>query len=285
MADTLPSPPKSRSSTPEEPSNTDALTARLDGLLEQYLELLDQYTTLREELSKTFSSGFFSLAQAQRASTLGAGRRYGEECYDERMKAQRKVSWSPGSTGDYLKCTVTKDKEVTTSKNAEEHAKQKSVNSAVENKQLHKDESTEQQDKVTKGGSDSQNTSPRAARPKQDPAKRDPLTWFGVLVPPALRQTQAQFVKATEGQIPDLIAIDLRLKSVEREVWKLRDQLGISTDYGQQELDEEEEDLRKVTQATQDVKLAESTTESKVSRKTLASRPAHSKPHLLKLGD
>lgn len=96
MADSLPSPPESRSSTPDETkntdTNTDALTARLDDLLEQYLELLDQYTTLREELSKTFSSGFFSLAQAQRASTLGAGRRYGEECYDERMKAQRKVS-------------------------------------------------------------------------------------------------------------------------------------------------------------------------------------------------
>lgn len=284
MADSLPSPPESRSSTPEEPSNTDALTARLDGLLEQYLELLDQYTTLREELSKTFSSGFFSLAQAQRASTLGAGRRYGEECYDERMKAQRKVSWSPGSAGGRLKCTITKDKEVTTSRKEEEHAKQKSMNSAVENKQLHKDESTEQQDKVKKGGSDSQNTPPKVARPKQDPAKRDPLTWFGVLVPPALRQTQAQFVKATEEQIPELIVVNSRLKMIEREVWKLRDQLGISSDYGQEESDEEE-DLDKITQATGDVKLAESTTESKVSRKTLTSRPAHSKSHLLKLGD
>jgi len=65
----------------------------LDTLLEQYLTLLDTYTSLREELSKQFSSGFFNLASAQRnaSSTLGAGRRYGEEGYDGRMKALRRM--------------------------------------------------------------------------------------------------------------------------------------------------------------------------------------------------
>ncbi|KEF51169.1 uncharacterized protein A1O9_12783 [Exophiala aquamarina CBS 119918] len=67
------------------------LSARLDALLESYLELLDTYTTLRAQLSKDFSSGFLALAQANRTSTLGPGRRYGEEGFDGRMKALKTV--------------------------------------------------------------------------------------------------------------------------------------------------------------------------------------------------
>lgn len=284
MADSLPSPPESRSSTPEETPNTDALTARLDDLLEQYLELLDQYTILREELSKTCSSGFFSLAQAQRTSTLGAGRRYGEECYDERMKAQRKVSWGPGPTRGDVRCKIAKDKEVDTRKNEKEHAKQEFADNVEKTSKLDQNETTEEQGKDDKGNSSSKEASLKATRPKQDPAKRDPLTWFGVLVPPALRQTQAHFVKATEDQIPELVVVDSKLKLVEQEVWKLRSQLGVSSDYDQQD-SEQDEVLEEATKATQDIKLVESTTESRVSRKSLTSRPAHSKSHLLKLGD
>jgi hypothetical protein len=283
MAESLPSPPESRSSTPEETSNTDALTARLDELLEQYLESLDRYMTLREELSKSFSSGFFSLAQAQRTSTLGAGRRYGEECYDDRMKAQRKVSWSPGSTKGDSKCRIAKDKEDRASKSETEGTKQIPANDA-QSKELDGDKSIEQQDKEEKDKSDSQDAPSKTARPKQDPAKRDPLTWFGVLVPPALRQTQTQFVKATEVQIPELLVVDSKLKSIEREVWALRDQLGISSDYDQ-DGSETEQVVEKVTHAVQDAKLVESTMDSRLSRKSLTSRPAHSKSHLLKLGD
>src|ERR1700728_4011474 len=52
-------------------------------------------STLRTQLSKQFSDGFFSLARANHASpTLGSGRRYGEEGYDKRMKAQRRIVYS-----------------------------------------------------------------------------------------------------------------------------------------------------------------------------------------------
>lgn len=284
MADSLPSPPESRSSTPDETTNTGALTARLDGLLEQYLELLDQYTTLREQLSKTFSSGFFSLAQAQRASTLGAGRRYGEECYDERMKAQRKLSWTSVDTneGD-LKCRITREEEVFTSGSEKEGTKETLTNNAKGSKELGADESIKQHDQKMENNTDGKDTHSRAARPKQDPAKRDPLTWFGVLVPPTLRQTQAHFVKATEDQIPKLLATDLKMKSIERQVWAFRDELGISSDY--ESWVSETEEAEKVTEAARDDKPVESTTDSRVSRKSLTSRSAHSKSHLLKLGD
>ena len=78
----------------EQPSSgSQSLTDELDNLLVQYLHLLDQYTILREQLSTQLSSGYFSLAQAQRSCTLGSGRRYGEDCYDERMKAVQLTDW------------------------------------------------------------------------------------------------------------------------------------------------------------------------------------------------
>src|SRR5690349_4425392 len=107
MAETLVSSSPSRSTTTEKQDRkSDALAAQLDGLLAQYLELLDQYTRLRDDLSKTFSSGFFSLAQAQRATTLGAGRRYGQDCYDQRMKAQRRVVWHKHEDPDGFACHI-----------------------------------------------------------------------------------------------------------------------------------------------------------------------------------
>jgi hypothetical protein len=52
-------------------------------------------STLRTQLSKQFSDSFFSLARANHTSpTLSSGRQYGEEGYDERMKAQRKIVYS-----------------------------------------------------------------------------------------------------------------------------------------------------------------------------------------------
>lgn len=105
-----PSPPASREASPSPATEPDAaadhtpsssaegkaegdntLSARLDALLGSYLELLDTYTTLRAQLSKDFSSGFLALAQANRTSTLGPGRRYGEEGFDGRMKAFKTV--------------------------------------------------------------------------------------------------------------------------------------------------------------------------------------------------
>ena len=94
MATTLPSPPATPPALPSthSPSQQD-LTDHLDALLESYLTLLDTYTTLRAQLSDGFASGFLSLAHANRnaASVLGAGRRFGQDGYDERMKAIRGV--------------------------------------------------------------------------------------------------------------------------------------------------------------------------------------------------
>lgn len=98
-------------------ADKDALISRLDDLLEQYLHTLDRYQKTHEQLSKqlssvssiflyhyfnilTLSQGYLSLAQAnfQNRSTA----HYGQDSYDERMQATRKLyvyalrSWLPG---------------------------------------------------------------------------------------------------------------------------------------------------------------------------------------------
>lgn len=280
MADSLPSPPESRQSTPDSTAND--LTEQLDSLLEQYLDLLDQYTKLRENLSKTFSAGFFSLAQAQRTSNLGAGRRYGEEYYDERMKAQRRIIWQSDAELEGLECRVEKVQKKD-SKSKDDKSKRASIIAKGSRGHDTKDESKEQQEIVDQ--SETSATPVKKAKAKQDPATRDPLTWFGILVPPALRQTQTLFVKATEDQIPALLAVSSKMKATEQRIWKMREELGILSDYDLHETETEVEPVEAIP-VKEETKIAESKREdSRTSRKTLTSRPAHSKSHLLKLGD
>uniref|UniRef100_A0A093XWA1 Vacuolar ATPase assembly protein VMA22 n=1 Tax=Talaromyces marneffei PM1 TaxID=1077442 RepID=A0A093XWA1_TALMA len=95
----IPTPPSSRGASieptePEDKKNNAATTSfdekvqQLDNLLERYLLLLDTHQKLQESLGKQLSSGFFQLAHANYVSP---GRRFGEDFYDERMKATRRL--------------------------------------------------------------------------------------------------------------------------------------------------------------------------------------------------
>lgn len=65
------------------------LEDRLDELWENYLTLLDGYTKAQDEIKQHLNSGFLSLAKAQSSAPLG--RRYGQDWYDDRMKAEKRV--------------------------------------------------------------------------------------------------------------------------------------------------------------------------------------------------
>lgn len=244
MAESLPSPPISETSQSD-------LIERLDELLEQYLELLDQYTILRKELSKSFSSGFVSLAQAQRSSSLGAGRRYGEDGYDERMKGQRRVKL----TGD-VDVEVERRLEVVDERDARCRAEQSKED---ENKDDHSKPISE--------------TIKSTGRKKQNPVTRDPITWFGILAPPALKQTQRCFVEAVEKSIPALINVDSKMRGLEEEIWSVRKDLGVLEQYLTEPVD-----IEPLVDGNQ-----KGSKPSK--KKSLATRPAHTKSSLLKLAD
>ena len=53
----------------------------------------------------------------------------------------------------------------------------------------------------------------------------DPLNWFGILVPPALRTSQSSFKDAVANLVPALASISKEMKEVEIEVRRARKRL------------------------------------------------------------
>jgi hypothetical protein len=53
----------------------------------------------------------------------------------------------------------------------------------------------------------------------------DPIRWFGVLVPPALRSAQTSFVTAVEGPILELSTLEKDMRQQEIEIGRARKQL------------------------------------------------------------
>ena len=58
---------------------------------------------------------------------------------------------------------------------------------------------------------------------------RDPLNWFGILVPQALRTSQNYFKDAVASHIPALVSISSEMRRVEIEVRQARKRLGKAT--------------------------------------------------------
>lgn len=54
---------------------------------------------------------------------------------------------------------------------------------------------------------------------------RDPLDWFGILIPPALRTSQGNFKDAVSGLLPALASISKEMREVEIEVRRARKRL------------------------------------------------------------
>lgn len=159
-----------------EPGNMPSQLGRqleyLDSLLERYLRVLHEYQNARQDLSKQFSSGFFNLAQANRSA--GAGRRYGQDYFDERMHASRRVS--VGASGINITTRTSQEAE------EEKHGKSKG----------------------------------------QKESFSDPLRWFGILVPPALRSAQTDFAIAVEGPIERIVNLTRQMHQLEHDISRIR---------------------------------------------------------------
>ncbi|KAF2146232.1 uncharacterized protein K452DRAFT_294815 [Aplosporella prunicola CBS 121167] len=182
----------------------ETLLDSLDALLGQYLVLLDQYTTAREQLSTALASGFISLAQANFNSPNRV--RYGQDLYDERMQALRAVSideTGPALTRAIGLVKTTGEPPSPSSDPADEAPP--NPNDPAE---------------IT--ASDKDNTPQHAAEGETHPTPRDPIRMFGILVPPALRTSQAHFVRAVEGPVPRLANLAAELRALEIEIGRAR---------------------------------------------------------------
>jgi hypothetical protein len=246
MASKLPSPPDSRDSSPDStskaqtvPDGGEALSSRLDALLIEYLSLLDKYTSLRAQLGKDFSSGFFALAQANRHadSTLGAGRRYGEEGYDDRMKARRVVGFKRRGRTDRNQDGQEVESETATQgkqhldkiDQSEGQHKQQPPEVAAGDRPEQDSGNPELQQQVFEDGTDS-GLPPYAHHLSIEtllPPTKDPLKWYGIFSPPALRTCQDYFTSSVSSIIPEVLNTTLSLRHLEEEIRTVRHELDI----------------------------------------------------------
>ncbi|KIW31753.1 uncharacterized protein PV07_03350 [Cladophialophora immunda] len=274
MASHLPSPPSSRPSSPDSSSSSqrelveaepldlqtaaerqhqstgegspkERLSERLDALLVSYLTILDTYTNLRAQLSKDLSGGFFALAQANRNanSTLGVGRRYGEEGFDERMKAGKVVKIREAEKGVLGKSCVEEEPEEVAGDAAQKSGrKMKKDKTPVEQAILHQDrEDTETLKDDTERDvlqSDTTDYTFSVSPSSASNLSQDPLKWYGILIPPTLRTCQTYFATAVSSIIPEIVNVVSAMRGLEEEIWAARRQLGIVGDYESPNVDE-----------------------------------------------
>jgi hypothetical protein len=170
----------------------------LDDLLERYINLLDQYQTLQQELKENLSNGYLSLAQA---NFLNVNRiRYGQDYYDDRMQA---TAWlSVNESRPYFSTAthpIPQSPKLSGPNEAENDTPRMMKNGET---------------KASSGDSEKGSVVPC-----------DPLHWFGILVPPALRASQFSFKRAIVDSIPALASISKEMKELEIEIRRARKKL------------------------------------------------------------
>ncbi|KAF2240409.1 hypothetical protein BU26DRAFT_535927 [Trematosphaeria pertusa] len=190
----------------------DDLVSKLDDLLGQYLNTLDEYQKAQQQLSKHLSAGFFSLAQANFNSSRT---QYGQDYYDERMQASRKVTLTEeGSKIAFSLSTA----DAPASKQTPSEAENPSAAPDASPEDAPAESEAEASPPEEKVADDDETTKDRKTN-------ADPLRWFGILVPPALRSAQASFIAGVEGPVPRLATLAKNLRVQEIEVGRLRKQI------------------------------------------------------------
>ncbi|KAK3322482.1 hypothetical protein B0H66DRAFT_205543 [Apodospora peruviana] len=191
------------------------LDTTIDTLLERYLTLLDEYTRLRARLNGLQSGIYQNLARANFSAQRGV--RYGQDHYDDRMQAARRVqiTQSSPSAGHHVIFDMIK---VTADESEENDDKN---NTKKEDQQEEQDEKKSAAAATTKDD----NNHDGSGKPSPPPKKRnnhDPLRWFGLLSPQPLRLAQAQAVQAVEEIIPRLASLSAAMADVELQVRRAR---------------------------------------------------------------
>lgn len=71
----------------------------------------------------------------------------------------------------------------------------------------------------------SQESNDTKETPSESARLIDPLRWFGILVPPALRTAQSTFIVAVEGPVVQLATVAKDLRGQEIEIGRVRKQI------------------------------------------------------------
>ncbi|KAG5967474.1 hypothetical protein E4U58_002162 [Claviceps cyperi] len=219
QGNTTPSPKKTI------PPNQIHLQDQIDLLLQRHLILLDQYTRLRAHLSRLQSSTFQNLARANFSAPRG--QRFGQDQYDERMKASRRVRLK-GEVGEPIDFSVVRTEDDTSRQNKRgEDGKggrdgngAKNGNGEEDTKEKQNTEGGKDEKGTIEDANDAENGEDKTPRSRKPP--NDPLRWFGLLTPTPLRAAQSHATQAVEEVIPRLASVMVEMQHVEIEVRRAR---------------------------------------------------------------
>ncbi|KAG6057837.1 hypothetical protein E4U17_000866 [Claviceps sp. LM77 group G4] len=234
------------------PPNQTHLQDQIDLLLQRHLILLDQYTHLRAHLSRLQSSTFQDLARANFSAPRG--QRFGQEQYDERMRASRRMRLRGGEpvkfcvvrtdndggyegergAGDGNGRDDTKREEDTQRQNkmgedgkgerdgngAENGNGREDANEETNTEEGEDDDDDDDEKGTTEDANDAENGGDKIPRSRNPP--NDPLRWFGLLTPTPLRAAQGHAIQAVEEVIPRLASVMAEMQHVEIEVRRAR---------------------------------------------------------------
>lgn len=180
----------------------------IDVLLARYLGLLHEYTELRSQLASHQARMFGNLARANFAAERGF--RYGPDHFDGRMQALARLTVSSDNSGSEpaASFSVTRPKK---------EVKAEAVEDDKENKEG--DEKKQQEEDADSGAKPK---SKKNNKKKESAGPRDPLQWFGVLTPMALRQAQHEAIEVIDTIVPRLATISAEMAAVEIEVRRAR---------------------------------------------------------------
>ncbi|KAK7513305.1 uncharacterized protein IWZ02DRAFT_484648 [Phyllosticta citriasiana] len=233
-------PPKRIQPKPSGVAATTELVERLDDLLKRYLELLDQYTQAREQLSRELSAGYIALAKANFNAPNRV--RYGRDFYDERMQALRTVVIDrtieeKDDAKFRTSIVLAADSEPTPKTEPEADANEKPASKPPPSSssptdpqiskyptpppdlpQLSKDDDTSEEE----GKEDGEEEEDKEDKRKKQQRQRDPIRWFGILVPQALRSAQGSFVGAVETAVPRTLNLATEMRELEIEIGRAR---------------------------------------------------------------
>ncbi|SPQ25979.1 25c66e89-7f99-4b46-8740-0ca6dee52507 [Thermothielavioides terrestris] len=240
----------------------------IDSLLAHYLDLLDEYTRLRDALHTLQADMFQHLARANFSAERGV-RYYGQDYYDERMQATRRVqirlrgeggdvAGKEGSrTGSGSGSGIEEGGPLFTVKlhlapgqEQQEKQEQQADSTAAERPadrpaaKRNDPASTDASRDASNPDHPSPGETPAASSPNNNSSSNnnsnsndntnnsssskpnrksdDPLRWFGILTPPALRQAQAQAIRAVEALVPRLATVSAEMAGVEIAVRRAR---------------------------------------------------------------
>jgi hypothetical protein len=200
------------------------LRDRLDALWEKHLVLLDSYHQAQQQIARYFSTGFFDLAQATFKSTTRV--RYGQEYYDDRMQATTRFEASVDKQDTPRLALIVNDTPSSSTKpaNKDPTSTEKPPDSNTETSDQGQEAKSEEQGSENKSeeqGSENKSEDKEKAHNKV----RDPLHWYGILVPPSLRSSQKSFISAIHNPVIDAANSAQALHRIDMDIRKLRKEI------------------------------------------------------------